>query len=82
MFFIKKLLKGSKCLITEVLPKNELNLFKITKTHFKNACWTMGGKIYVSTGGTRVQIKSENYLKTIVTQSISSVSVSGGSDHE
>ena len=82
MFFNKKLLNGSKCFITEVLPQNVLNLFKITKTHFKNACWTMGGKIYVSTGGTRVQIKSEDYLKTIVTQSISSVSVSGGSDHE
>lgn len=70
IFFNKKRLKGSKLLITELLCVGSLQLFKSAQEHFKGACWTVGGKVYVLVKGRRVYVESVNVLEDIINKSL------------
>jgi len=62
VFFKKKLLKGSKFLITELLTVNTLVLFKKAREIFKNSSWTLNGVIYISSADGKKVIKSDRDL--------------------
>lgn len=67
VFFKKKLLKGSKFLITEFLTVNTLSLFKKARKSFKNSAWTLNGVVYVSAACGKKVIKSERDLSDLIT---------------
>lgn len=57
IFNSKKVLKGSRTLVVEMLTEDVLKLFRQVRTVDKSA-WTYGGSIYVSVNGKKRKIQS------------------------
>lgn len=58
VFYNKKLLRGSRTLLTEMLTKETLHLYKQVRAVNKSA-WTFNGRIYVAYEGKRTLIGSQ-----------------------
>lgn len=65
IFYNKKNLKGTKYLLTEMLVPEKLALYKEARKRFKNSCWTVYGKVYVFSDGSKVYINSLDKLNEL-----------------
>lgn len=70
IFVNKKKLKGTKWLVTEYLNVDSLKLYKSARNHFKNACWTFGGRVFVFSKDKKLLVESEASLQDIVAQDL------------
>lgn len=66
IFYKKKQLKGTNFLVTELLTSENLTLYKEVRTHFHNACYTAGGKVYVVSDGVRSVVSSQDQLLKMI----------------
>lgn len=63
VFFKKRLLKGSKVMMTEMLTDDSLRLFKKSREILGRLVpWTYSGLVYIMVDGSKVLIKSEEDL--------------------
>lgn len=63
IFYKKSALKGKQLIVTELLTKTRLEIFKKCNTIYKNQCWTVNGNIVVIKNNTKIFITNKNDLK-------------------
>lgn len=65
VFYNKKLLKGTKVMVTELLIEENLKLFKKVKNIMGKSAWTYRGLVYAGNKQNRILIKCEDDLNKI-----------------
>lgn len=68
IFYAKKKFIKSGVLVSEMLIKNQYELFVKTREVYKNNAWTIRGDIFVYTNNNRVCIKSANDLQALISK--------------
>lgn len=68
IFYAKKKFIKSGILVSEMLIKNQYDLFLKTREVFKNNAWTIRGDIFVYTNNNKVCIKSANDLQALISK--------------
>lgn len=65
VFYLKKKLKGSGILFTELLSNDNLALYKEARSIYKNSCWTFKGRVIVLCRGEKVFVNTSQDLKDL-----------------
>lgn len=66
IFFSKSRLKGSNLLISEVLRRDEIQLFQKVRQAFGNNSWTKRGKVFALHNNKKIHIQDENHLSLLI----------------
>ena len=66
IFYSKKHLKASSIMFTEMLSVDTLAIFRETRKHFKNECWTKSGQVIVLKDGVKVLVNTHKQLGELI----------------